>query len=290
MIVQKPSNPLSRKAGRWVIISAFLFLLIPISELIAGVLVAPTVVFLSEQNRTGRMIVRNPTAEPKEIEIRMSFGLPISDSIGNVRVRLQDTLITDPRSAAAWVKPFPRRLTLAAGATQTIRFIANPPRDLPDGEYWARVVVRSQTGQTSLPVPGREGQITTNLNMIMQTAISLKYRTGDLVSRLEMENAWANQVDSQVQVTVDLINHGNVSYIGVLDCRLMDRKNREVTRNQIDLAVYYDLRRMIVLPLPEERGKPPYTVDILITNEGRSDIEPKDRIRGNEIKHSLALE
>jgi len=273
---------------RGIAIVAFL-LLFPINELLAGVLVAPTVVFLSDKNRTGRMIVRNPGNDPKEVEIRMGFGLPMSDSLGNVRVNLQDSAVTDPHSAMEWIKPFPRKLVLSPGSSQTVRFVANPPKNLPDGEYWARIVVKSQESQVEVPPAEGEEGISTNLNMIMQTAISLKYRKGNLFSKLELTEAKASLEEARVNVLVDLINRGNVSYIGVLNCRLTDADNNELSSQRIDLAVYYDLKRNVVLPISGLRPKPPYNVEIFITNDGRTDIEPKDRIRGNEIKYSLVV-
>jgi len=289
----KNSTETPRKPGRarWRGLVIFaLLLLFPVSELLAGVLVAPTIVYLSDKNRTGRMIVRNPGNEPKEVEIRMGYGLPESDSLGNVRVKLLDSAVTDPRSAMEWIRPFPRKLVLPPGGNQTVRFVANPPRDLPDGEYWARIVVKSQESQVNVPPAEGDEGITTNLNMIMQTAISLKYRKGNLYSKLEMTDAKAKLADSKVNVLVDLINRGNVSYIGVLNCRLTDADNNELSSQRIDLAVYYDLKRRIDLPISGLRPKPPYNVEIFITNEGRTDVEPKDRIRGNEIRYSLVVD
>ncbi|MFZ5980225.1 MAG: hypothetical protein ACOYVF_06290 [Candidatus Zixiibacteriota bacterium] len=283
-----PRKP-EKNGWRGLVIAVFL-LLFPLTELIAGILVAPTVVFLSDQNRTGRMIVRNPSAEPKEVEIRMGFGLPISDSLGNVRVRLQDSAVTDPRSAMDWIKPFPRKLVLPPGGSQTIRFVASPPRDIPDGEYWARVIIRSQESQVAVPSADAEEGISTNLNMIMQTAISMKYRKGNLFSKIEMTDVQAKLRENMVEVMVDMVNRGNVSYLGVLNCRLLDADNNELSRQNFDLAVYYDLKRKIELPVTGIRPKLPYSVDILITNDGRTDVEPKDRIRGNEIKYSMVVE
>jgi P pilus assembly chaperone PapD len=282
-----PREP-GRARWRGIVIFALL-LLSPLCDLLAGVLVAPTIVYLSDKNRTGRMIVRNPSNEPKEIEIRMGYGLPVSDSLGNVRVDLIDSAVTDPRSAMEWVRPFPRKLVLPPGGNQTVRFVASPPRDLPDGEYWARIVVKSQESQVNVPPAEGEEGITTNLNMIMQTAISLKYRKGNLYSKLEMVDAKAEHSDSKVNVLVDLINRGNVSYIGVLNCRLTDADNNELSSQRIDLAVYYDLKRRVELPISGIRPKPPYNVEIFITNEGRTDVEPQDRIRGNEIRYSLQV-
>jgi P pilus assembly chaperone PapD len=267
-----------------------LLLAAPLSDLLAGVLVAPTVIVLSEQKRTGRMLLRNPGPEPAEVSVRMNFGVIQSDSLGQVYLQLQDSVITDPRSAAEWIRPFPRRVVLPPGAEQTVRFVASPPSDLPDGEYWAHVVVRSETSKPPEPAEVPEGMISARINTILQTAISLKYRTGDLSSQVELLKAEADASDSLVQVMIDLTNRGNVSYLGMLNCRLVDADGKEISAMKEHLAVYYDLRRRIDLPVTEDDFKRPFEVQLNIDTEGRTDMPASEVIPGNQIEYSLAVE
>ncbi len=290
MNTTKTSPPTDDNRSRWGFLFLIVLFLAYAANVTAGVLVAPTVVFLSDQNRTGRMDVQNPTNAPKEVTIHFSYGLPISDSLGNVRVTLQDSGVTDTRSAVEWIKAFPRRLVIPPNGTQVVRLVANPPKGLPDGEYWARIVVRSQEGETSLPVPSAEGTISTKLNMIMQTAIMVKYRTGALVSKIELIKAEARQTDSNVTVLADFSNKGNVSYMGMLTCRLLDAEKKEINRQSTELAVYRDLKRRIELPLPTATGKTPYQVELSVSTEGRSDIAPEYIVTGNKILYTAAVE
>jgi len=223
------------------------------------------------------------------VEVLFSFGLPVSDSAGEVHITLEDSNVTDPRSALAWVKAFPRKIILAPNGSQVVRLVAHPPDKLEPGEYWARIVIRSQEGETTLPAAGDAGQITTNLNMIMQTAIMLKYRTGDLTAKLELASAEANRRDSLVEVMLGLANRGNVSYVGVLTCRLVDADKKEISHKKVDLAVYRDMKRRFDLPLLGGPFKPPYQVDVVITTTGRHDIADQDMIAGNEISRTLAV-
>jgi len=188
----------------------------------AGVMVAPTVVFLSDQKRTDRIIVQNPSDKPAEVTIRFSFGLPLTDSLGNVKVELQDSLITDPKSATDWIQAFPRKVIVPALGSQTIRLVARPPQDLPDGEYWTRIVVSSKEGEQATLANENPDGISTQLNLIMQMAIMIKYRTGELVSEIELVDAKASSNDDQIAVLLDLNNKGNVSYMGILEGRLVD--------------------------------------------------------------------
>jgi P pilus assembly chaperone PapD len=271
-------------------IFAWMACLLLAANLVAGVLVAPTVVVLSDKERTGRINIENPGDKAKEVEISFSFGLPVSDSLGRISIELLDSNVTDPRSAMDWIKAFPRKILLAPHGSQVVRLVAKPPENLPGGEYWAHIVVKSQEGETSFPVASEEEGITTKLNMIMKTAIALKYRTGELSARLEMTNIKIMEIDSQVVVYCDLENRGNVSYLGVLTCRLYDAGGKEISAHKSNLAVYRDLRRGIYLPLVEGEYQRPYKIDLEISGKGRTDIPQKDMVYGNEISYSAVIE
>ncbi|UCC43958.1 MAG: molecular chaperone [Candidatus Zixiibacteriota bacterium] len=267
-------------------------LIAPLLDLAAGVLVAPTVVFLSDHQRTGRMTVQNPTDKPQEVGIRFSFGLPESDSLGNVHVSLSDSNVTDPHSAIDWIKAFPRKVVVPPGATQIVRFVANPPADLANGEYWARIVVRAQDAEVAIPEASEEGAITTQLNMVMQTAIMLKYRNGDLLTQIEVTNVdvETDSTGESVSVTVDMVSRGTASYVGMLNCRLLDADKREISKTTTQLAVYHDLRRRARLPITGIDFRKPYQVEVLVTTKGRTDIAAEDMITGNEVLLTQSLE
>lgn len=260
------------------------------TNLAAGVLVAPTVIFLSSDARTGRMTLQNVGDEPQEVSVFFSFGLPTADSLGDVRVRLQDSGVTDPKACGEWVKAFPRRLILPANATQVVRFVAHPPRDLPDGEYWARVVIKAQQAEPNIPQPTVEGEITTRLNMVMQTAIMLKYRHGDVFCKLELKRATATYQENRVDVIVDTRNVGNASYLGMLHCRVIDAGGREVAVKSLQLAVYRELRRRVEILIPEGDFERPFEVKLEITARGRTDIAAEDMLFGNDLAFSAVVE
>lgn len=271
-------------------IAALIFALLLTAKTFAGVLVAPTVIFISDKDRTGRLNIQNPTNEPREITIRLAYGLPESDSLGNVYVELRDSGVTDPRSALGWIKAFPRKVIVPPNGTQVIRLVARPPQDLADGEYWARVVVTSREGTTALPVEGDEATIQTRLNMVMQTALMLKYRAGECVTHLKIGDSKTVVREDQVDVLIDMQNTGNTSYMGVLTCRLYDADNTLVSEREHDVAVYRSLKRRVELPYDAAKYKRPFSVDVSITSDGRTDVAPDDMIYGNDITYSLAAD
>ncbi len=265
------------------ILLSALIVIFSLSDVMAGVLVSPTVIFLSNRSRTGRMTVQNPTDTKQEVTVRFSFGLPESDSLGNIRVNLNDSISTDPNSALGWLKAFPRKMNVEPNATQIIRFVASPPKEIPDGEYWARVIVRARAAETEIPSATDENAITTRLNMVMQTAIMLKFRQGELVSQIEVTDLQATPTPENVEVMVDISSKGTASYIGMLHCRLLDANNNEISKTATQLAVYHDIRRRLNLPLKGNDFKKPFQIELYITNKGRNDIAAEDMISGNEV-------
>ncbi|HSG99718.1 MAG TPA: hypothetical protein VLB27_06695, partial [candidate division Zixibacteria bacterium] len=180
-------------------------------------------------------------------------------------------------------------LILPPNGSQVVRFRATPPKDLPDGEYWARVVVRSQEGETTLPSPTDDNSITTKLNMIMQTAIMLKYRKGDLTPQLNVRSVDAQQEEDRAIVTVDMDNPSRCSYVGVLHCRVLDAAEREVAQSTLQLAVYRELRRRIDLPFQDGHFERPYHIELSISTDGRNDIPAENVLPGNSVTRTLAL-
>jgi P pilus assembly chaperone PapD len=295
VIMSESSNSQSMKLRNllgnvYIFVLATILLVFMVSNIIAGVLAAPTVVILSDKSRTGRLNLENPSNKPKEIEVYFSFGLPETDSLGNIELTLQDSNVTDPKSALGWIRAFPRKLVLPANGSQVVRLVAHPPKDLPDGEYWARIIIRSQEGETSIPASTDNEQITTQLNMIMQTAISLKYRTGELAAKIDLANFNAQYKDGGVEVFADLVNQGNVSYLGVVTCRLLDADNRLISSTDGNLAVYRNLRKRMNLGIPEGDFKQPYQIELKISCEGRTDIARNDIVFGNEINYSAIVD
>ena len=273
----------------WGFFIILVLLAVPITEIVAGVLVAPSVIVLQDKSKTGRMNLQNSSNSPKEVSISFSYGVPESDSLGNVSIFLRDTAITDPRSALGWIRAFPRKLIIPPNGAQVVRFIAKPPKGLKDGEYWVRVVVESQEGTTTIPIATDVEQITTKLNMIMRTAIMLKYRTGELVAAIELVDSKVVVGEDKVDVIVGFANKGNVSYVGLLECRLLDANKKEISKNHLQLAVYRDLKRRINLPIKNGNFQKPYSVAVSVTNKGRNDIPINEMVFGNDISELISI-
>ena len=69
----------------------------------------------------------------------------------------------------------------------------------------------------------------------------------------------------------DLRNKGNVSYVGIMECRLIDAAGSQVSYSNIQLAVYHNLLRRVDMPLSGTDFVEPLRVEMSISNRGRKD-------------------
>ncbi len=212
--------------------------------------VSPLVLFLSARSPSSTLTLYNDNPLPEEISISTGFGYPESDSTGKVRVELRDTAPAGEPSATSWIRIFPRRLILQPGQRQVVRVIALPPADLPEGEYWARVLVSATGGR-----PPVEQEIRSDVKV----AISLKtvfaaavlYRKGAVRTGVAVRQAGATAANGGPVLTLDLERQGNAAFLGRVRLQLIGPDGKQLAEHSEPVSVYHALRRTFPVPAPE---------------------------------------
>ncbi|HSJ14435.1 MAG TPA: hypothetical protein VK939_08465 [Longimicrobiales bacterium] len=228
--------------------------LVAVLLLIAGaaatraVSVSPMSLFLDHRTRAGSMTLYNPNPHPEEIEISFAYGYPQSDSAGEVTVPLVAVAPAGEPAATPWLRAFPRRLVLQPGQQQVVRVLAQPPADLPDGEYWSRVLVTAVGGQ-----PAVEQQVRPDVSVAitMRTIVvgSLNYRKGTLTTSAIVTGSDARATGDGVQLTLDLERGGSAAWLGRVRLRLEAADGRVLAEQEDVLSIYRTLRRRFTFPL-----------------------------------------
>lgn len=229
----------------------------------AAVTVSPSALFIDARSRTGTLTLYNGGTLPEEVEVSFAFGYPVSDANGTINVELRDTAAAGEPSIVPWLRAFPRRLVLQPGQRQVLRVLVQPPADLPEGEYWGRVLVRSRGGQP--PIEQTRGDVRVQLNVETVIATALMFRKGPVETGISVGEAAAETVPEGVQFTVDMARGGNAAYLGRLRAQLVGPDGRVRSEVEDAVAVYRTLRRRFVFPTPDG-GLPPgstvrYTLD-----------------------------
>ncbi|HUH12164.1 MAG TPA: hypothetical protein VMK65_03605 [Longimicrobiales bacterium] len=218
-----------------------------------AVTVTPAALFIDHRTRSASLTLHNPGLTAEEIEITFAFGYARSDEHGRIQVVFLDSVPPYEPSAVPFLRAFPRRLRLEPGQRQLVRILVQPPRDLADGEYWARVMVASTGGQP--PIEQRTGDVRLQLEVRTVFAVALNYRHGSVATGLEVEDARVEATDSTLDLLLDMERQGNAAFLGHVVVELLDDRGRVVAEVEQDVAVYRRILWRFPLALPE--GRPP---------------------------------
>jgi len=251
----------------------------------SAVLVAPHAVFIDHQQRHGRITLANAGDRPEEIEIDFMFGYPSTDSVGDPYVKLIETPDPEQPSAAGWLRAFPRRLRLEPGQRQVVRIQATPPADLEDGEHWSRLIV---TSRRAAPVTVADSGLQAGITFELRTIMSVTYRKGSPETGVSLTDLRGVVEGDSLVSWVGLEREGNAAYLGSLGFQIYDEGEIAVREWSIPVAVYYEMRRRLALPLA---GLPSGVYRVLFTlSTDRGDIPKANVLPAHTITRSFSIE
>jgi P pilus assembly chaperone PapD len=251
-----------------------------------AVSVSPAALYIDSRTRTGVLTLYNPGTLPEEITVDFAYGYPLSDSAGNVSVATTREPAAGEPSAMAWMRAFPRRLLLQPGQRQVVRVLVEPPAELADGEYWARVLISSRGGQP--PIEQTQGDIRLQLNVQTTLVMAANYRKGDLRTGVEVTAASARRTPDGVQLQVDLSRTGNAAFLGRMRAELLDAGGGVVSTLYDDVAVYRTMRRRLTFAAPAAAAGA-LTVRIHIDTE-REDLPPGGALPAAPIDQRIPVQ
>jgi hypothetical protein len=272
---------------RLFVLGAVLGLSLALPQAAAAVTVSPTALYITHETRSATLTLRNPADRPVEVTIGFVFGYPQNNEAGGVHVPLHEVAPEGERSAAEWLRAFPRQVRLEPGERQVVRVLATPPGDLEDGEYWARVVVTTRGGQAPIEQV-TEGR---SVRIDMETALVLpaSYRKGQLTTGVTVNNAVAEATDEGVALRFDLERAGDAAYLGRVTAEVASSAGEVVASGRLSVAVYRELSRSFIIPWPE--GYSPggeYTIRYRFATE-RPDLPSAGPIRSAPVEGSIGV-
>lgn len=217
------------------------------SSAVGQISVAPLAYEMGTTKRNTEMFIANNSNTVQEVIIEARYGIPQNLEDGSVGIVFPDSLNGSEPNAASWIRFFPRRLQLNPGEQQTVRMLVQPPADLPDGEYWSRIVV-SQEPVSASP-DDTTGGLVARLNVRIQTVLGFLYRHGTVSTGLEASVKSVVTLTDALVLRFDTKRLGNAAYLGQLDLTLKDASGAVVaTANEI-VTVYDPLVYTVRVPL-----------------------------------------
>lgn len=256
----------------------------------SSVLVAPHHIFIDHRVRSASVQLFNGGDQTEEVSIETVFGFPATDSLGRVYLYTApedgDSELEE-RSAAGWIRAFPRRVTVRPGQRQTIRLLAQPPADLADGEYWTRVVVHAKGQHVPLAGIPDSADIQVGLDLEVRTVIALTYRKGELETSVRMSQVAPRIVGDTLYARPLLERDGEAAYIGVLRTEVVDSSGKVVREWEEHVAVYETLHRQLRYPV-SDLPSGPYKVRITASTD-RDDIKPPELLVAAPVSDSATV-
>lgn len=253
----------------------------------AAIIIAPTAVYIDHRSRAGSVELHNPGAEPEEVTIETVFGYPATDSLGRIYVYMDPDSAGAERSAATWIRPYPRRATVPPGRRQAVRLLAQPPADLPDGEYWTRLVVTSRIQQAPLAGATDTAAVRVGLTLQVRTVISVTYRKGRVTTGVTLTDFAPEIVGDSLILRPRLTRNGEAAYIGALRTTVRDSAGTVRAEWTEQVAVYYELYRRFAYDVTELTAGA-YWVHVELSTE-RGDILPEHRLPAAPVADSARV-
>lgn len=251
-----------------------------------AVLVAPHAIFMDHRTRTAQFTIANPGSAPEDVEIALRFGYPDTDSNGNPYIVLVNDPAPGQPSAAAWIQAFPRRIRLEPGQRQVVRLLANPPADLPDGEYWTRVIATSR--RLTSPTEAGASGLQAGLTFELRTIVGLIYRKGTPHTAVRMRQLTGALQGDSVVIWAGLEREGNAAYLGSAHVSLVSGTGAQVQEWRVPIAVYYTLHRRLAFPVAN-LAPGSYLVRVEFTT-AREDVAQADVLPAPAVVDSFAID
>lgn len=267
-------------------VAAALGVAVPLA--LSAVIVSPTAIFMGDRARSTQLTLFNSTSTPEEITMELRYGYPDADSSGALVYRIIDSVSATDPSAAKWISIYPRRLTLGPGMRQTVRLVASPPAGLPEGEYWARLVIKA-IPDAIIDVSGANPGVRAGLQLEMRTVLPVLFRRGMVSTGVAVRTLEAVRKGDSLITNVQLARQGNAAYLGNAQFELNDGSGKVYGSWRFPLAIHVDQRRRFAFLLDSAaRQLDAPQLKLMLTSE-RGDMPASQVLQSPRVTTAIAV-
>lgn len=220
-----------------------------------GLLIAPNAIVIDSKTKAGSVTLVNTGEKPIEASLSTSFAYPVTDSAGTMFLKTIEEVADTTPSAKEWIKVYPQRLVLAAGARRTVRLMVEPPAGISVGEFWARLIVTSREAAPirTMVEPGPNGEVRNDvaigLTLEVRSVLGVFYRNGNVSTNITLGEGHAAVVGDSIVARVAMQRAGNAAFVGSLKMTVKDNSGATRKERALPLGVYYTLDPRVTLPV-----------------------------------------
>jgi len=260
-----------------------LFIILASSEVLAQITIAPTMVFIDQQNRFGTFLVVNGSDQPQEVSIEFPFGYPITSEQGELQMVYDDSTTAEEYSISNLVRGFPQNFVLPPGQRQVVRLTLRPG-DLPDGTYWTRI---KTTSNAQSPPIGEESsdEVTAQITYKFEQVTTLFYKKGETSTGIDLNNFTHRETEEAIRFIADVERTGNSPFLGSIVLTISDNDGNTIYERMTSTSIYFDYRQVFEVPGDElESGT--YNAQITFKTE-RPDVSSQDIVQMEPVSRSI---
>ena len=266
----------------------FLFLLlfgVFLTSAKAQITIAPTMVFVDQQERFGSFLVLNGSDQAQEVSIEFPFGYPVTNSEGNIEMVYDDSSRAQKFGISNLVKGFPQNFVLQPGQRQVVRMTVRP-KDFSDGTYWTRIKTTSSAQNPAVGEETDEG-ITAQITYKFEQVTTLFYKHGNTNTGIEIQNFTRQNSADNFEFIADVQRSGNSPFLGSIILTITDSDGNTVVEKRTSTSIYFDYRQVFEVAQDElENGE--YTAEITFETQ-RPDVPSDDIIQMEPVSQSISF-
>jgi P pilus assembly chaperone PapD len=258
---------------------SFATLLAPTSAL--AVKVAPQVVFIGDGSRGTELILLNDGNAAASVEVEVLYGYEVTNDDGKVDTVYPTSGPQMKRSAADWIRAYPKRLRVTPGQQQVIRLFSRPRGKVADGEYWARVAIISQP-EAGPPKKAVDGQLSMEVGITTRQIVPVFVRRGRVRATPSISQVRSSWTDADGKKALEILYFANAKGGGAFLGRVrgaLSSGGRSVGEATKTLAVFEPGWRKMIIPVAAMPAGP---LELRIeTLHEHPAIEAKDLLPGD---------
>lgn len=251
----------------------------------AQITIAPTMVFIDQQNRFGTFLVLNGSDEAQEVSVEFPFGYPVTTGEGEIQMVYDDSSAAEEYGLNNIVRGFPRNFVLQPGQRQVVR-VTIQPKNFSDGTYWTRIRTTS-TAETPPIAEQTDDEIRAQITYKFEQVTTLFYKHGDTNTGIEINDLFVSQKDDVHEFTADVTRTGNSPFLGSIILTVYDAGGNEVLSRTTSTSIYFDYLQ--VFEVPKDRlTSGDYRAEITFETQ-RPDVSRDDIIQMEPVTRSLSF-
>lgn len=246
----------------------------------AQIALAPSFVFVDENNGVGNVYVSNNSEKDYEVNINFAFGYPDGDSDGNMVMNYSDTAAFAKYALDPMIRAFPRSFLIKSGAQRTVRIQVIPGQRRKEGFFYTRMKVMAKPQASDVTDTVSIG-IGTRINFNFEQITAVFYHKGNVKTGVKIKELDIRQIAGALELRPHLACTGNAPFLGSMFAKLMSADGKVVAETQSTTTVYSDVIRRMDLKL-DKVDPGTYTLEFSLETK-RNDMQSSDLLQAPRV-------